>query len=372
MARPLLPTRPPAESADPDDLLHLARTSFTDALTRLRESESVATLRDALPMLWQQITDPSSSLRTPVGEADVTTFSKRRLRDALDQIGSAFTLERARYYLDRLARAVQETRTGRINDIDLNRWKEYDDILTDSLWLFDRRDASGAHHAGFWGNFVPQIPYQLMRRYTRRGDLVIDPFAGSGTTLIEGRRLGRHTIGVELNPAVVEQTRATLMHEPDRHGVVCALEVGDSTTLDWTALLEQYGRRSAQLVILHPPYHDIIRFSDDPRDLANAPSVETFLAMLGDVVARVAPVLDRGRYLALVLGDKYADGEWIPLGFLGMQETLRHGFTLKSIVVKNFEQTAGKRSQKELWRYRALVGGFYVFKHEYIFLFRKA
>jgi hypothetical protein len=54
-----------------------------------------------------------------------------------------------------------------------------------------------------------------------------------------------------------------------------------------------------------------------------------------------------------------------------MQEVLKCGFTLKSIIVKNFEETLGKRNQKDLWRYRALVGGFYIFKHEYIFLFKK-
>ncbi len=372
MARPLLPARPPAEGAAPDDLVRLARTPFTDTLYRLRESASVVDLRAALDLLWRQIDDPAGAFCIAADATDVTIFSKRRLREALDQIATAFTLERARYYLDRLARAACESRTGAINDIDLNRWKEYDDILTDSLWLFDRRDASGAHHARFWGNFVPQIPYQLMRRYTRRGDLVIDPFAGSGTTLIEGRRLGRPTIGVELNPVVAEQARATLANEPDGRHVLCALEIGDSTVFDWRATLARYGYRSAQLAILHPPYHDIIRFSEDARDLANAPSVDAFLARLGAVVTRVAEVLDAGRYLALVLGDKYTNGEWIPLGFLGMQEVVRYGFVLKSIVVKNFEQTTGKRSQKELWRYRALVGGFYVFKHEYIFLFRKS
>jgi hypothetical protein len=51
---------------------------------------------------------------------------------------------------------------------------------------------------------------------------------------------------------------------------------------------------------------------------------------------------------------------------------LKHGFTLKSIVVKNFEETSGKRGQRSLWRYRALAVGFYIFKHEYIFVFRKA
>jgi len=64
-------------------------------------------------------------------------------------------------------------------------------------------------------------------------------------------------------------------------------------------------------------------------------------------------------------------GDWIPLGFQTMNEVLQRGFSLKSIIVKNFEETAAKRQQQELWRYRALVGGFYIFKHEYIFLFKK-
>jgi hypothetical protein len=92
---------------------------------------------------------------------------------------------------------------------------------------------------------------------------------------------------------------------------------------------------------------------------------------MGQSVENVAPVLDQGRYLVLVIGDKYAEGEWIPLGFQTMQEVTQRGFTLKSIIVKNFEETTGKRKQQQLWRYRALRNGFYIFKHEYIFLFQK-
>jgi hypothetical protein len=54
-----------------------------------------------------------------------------------------------------------------------------------------------------------------------------------------------------------------------------------------------------------------------------------------------------------------------------MNEVLERGFLLKSVVVKNFEETRAKRDQKQLWRYRALAGGFYIFKHEYIFLFKR-
>jgi adenine specific DNA methylase Mod len=85
------------------------------------------------------------------------------------------------------------------SDIDLKRWKDYPEVLTDSLWLLGHRDGSGMHTPEYWGNFVPQIPHQMMLRYTKKGDWVLDTFVGSGTTLIECRRLGRNGIGTELN-----------------------------------------------------------------------------------------------------------------------------------------------------------------------------
>ena len=275
------------------------------------------------------------------------------------------------YYVDRLIKGVSEVRTGAINDINLNRWKEYDDIQTDSLWLIDRRDGSGVHTAGYWGNFVPQIPYQMMRRYTKKGEWILDTFNGSGTTLIEGQRLGRNTIGVELQSRMVDHAKKLVSAEPNKHNVIVDVVQGDSAIIDYKALLADYGQRSVQLVIMHPPYFDIIKFSDDTRDLSNAESVENFLEMMGAIVDNASQVLDKGRYLVVVIGDKYAKGDWIPLGFQTMSEVMKRGFSLKSLIVKNFEDTSGKRNQKELWRYRALVGGFYIFKHEYIFLFKK-
>ena len=58
--------------------------------------------------------------------------------------------------------------------------------------------------------------------------------------------------------------------------------------------------------------------------------------MFGAVLDNINPVLERGRYFALVIGDKYSKGEWIPLGFYCMNEVLRRSYSLKSIVVKNF------------------------------------
>lgn len=369
IAEPPSPAGPDGAEHSAGAPLRLRREALLATLGALADSPDLAGLRARLGALRQAVQPGGALWAAPVDDAVI--FPEGLLATELDQIGAALTLERARYYLERLSKAARGERTAAINEIDLNRWKAYDDILTDSLWLIERRDSSGAHSADYWGNFVPQIPNQLMRRYTRRGDWVIDPFAGSGTTLIEGQRLGRNTLGVELQPSVVERARAVVSGEPNRHNVACHVVAGDSAQTDFRALLAERGAASAQLALVHPPYHDIIRFSEDPRDLSNAASVDSFLAGLSHVVANVGAALDRGRYLALVIGDKYSRGEWVPLGFLAMQLVLAQGFLLKSIVVKDINGTAGKRSQKELWRYRALVGGFYVFRHEYVFLFRK-
>ncbi len=331
----------------------------------------LSSLRRAISDFKHETQNNHHSTRSNGSDSTYVTFSRVRLFNELDQIASSLTLERALYYIDRLIKGVSEVRTGAINDINLNRWKEYDDIQTDSLWIIDRRDVSGVHTAGYWGNFVPQIPYQMMKRYTKKGEWVLDTFNGSGTTLIEGQRLGRNTIGIELQSRMVDHAKKLVTAEPNRHDVIVDVVQGDSAIIDYKALLADYGQKSVQLVIMHPPYFDIIKFSDDTRDLSNASSVENFLEMMGAIVDNVSHVLDKGRYLVVVIGDKYAKGDWIPLGFQTMSEVMKRGFVLKSLIVKNFEDTSGKRHQKELWRYRALVGGFYIFKHEYIFLFKK-
>ena len=82
-----------------------------------------------------------------------------------------------------------------LNDIDVNQWKAYDEIITDSMWLVGSRDKAGAHTAELHGNFIPQIPHQAMLRYTKRGEVVLDTFLGNGTTMIECKRLGRNRNG---------------------------------------------------------------------------------------------------------------------------------------------------------------------------------
>lgn len=356
------------------NLVILNKEKFIQTLNELNGLKTLSLLKNSVIKLKDTIVNfkkDKDGLLNINNNGDTVSLRRDVLLAELKQILEAKTFERANYYLRRLENSIAKIKTGKINDINLLRWKEYDNIITDSLWILDKRDTSGAHLGWYWGNFIPQIPHQMMLRYTKKGDWVLDTFVGSGTTLIECRRLGRNGIGIELNSYVAQKARALIEEETNKDGVVSEVVVGDSRTIDLKSILEKHNINRIQLIIMHPPYHDIIKFSQDKNDLSNAKNTKQFLTMFGEVVDNATPYLEKGRYFVLVIGDKYSKGEWIPLGFYCMNEVLKRNYILKSIIVKNFEETRGKRNQKELWRYRALVGGFYIFKHEYIMLFKK-
>lgn len=259
---------------------------------------------------------------------------------------------------------------AKYNDLEPEKWKEYGDINTDSLWIIDKRDNTGAHNGNYHGNFVPQIPHQLFTRYTKKGDWILDPFMGSGTSLIEAQRMGRNSIGIELQTDVAEEAYARIQTE---HYDDCTVKIfpGDSKNIDMDHIMETAGIDKLQFVIMHPPYWDIIKFSEDKNDLSNARDLEDFLEAFGKVIDNSTKYLEKNRYCACVIGDKYANSQVIPLGFHCMNKFLEKGFLLKAILVKNFGETKGKANQQGIWRYRAITNDFYIFKHEYIFVFKK-
>lgn len=259
---------------------------------------------------------------------------------------------------------------AKYNDIEMSKWKEYDDIYTDTLWIIDKRDNSGAHTAAYHGNFVPQIPNQLFRRYTKKGDWILDPFMGSGTSLIEAQRLGRNSVGIELLEDVAEEAHQRILSEKNDfcRGRIC---IDDSRNANIKSIMQKEEIKKFQFIIFHPPYWDILKFSDNKADLSNSENLEAFLENFGRVIDNCTQYLEKNRYCAVVIGDKYANSEIVPLGFYCMNLFLQRGFKMKAILVKNFEETKGKSNQRAIWRYRALASDFYIFKHEYIFVFKK-
>jgi len=184
----------------------------------------------------------------------------------IEQIIKTFTLERSKYYLKRLIKSIDGVKTSRINDIDLNKWKQYDDIITDSLWVLDKRDNAGAHNGNYWGNFIPQIPNQLFKRYTKKGDWILDTFLGSGTSIIEAKRLGRNAIGIELQENVIQIAKDNINKEFNKFNVKYEIIQSDCTELNYIKELKKIRIPKVQFIIMHPPYWDIIKFSEDEND----------------------------------------------------------------------------------------------------------
>lgn len=259
---------------------------------------------------------------------------------------------------------------AKYNDIDLKNWKNYDNILTDSLWIINKRDNSGVHSGYYHGNFVPQIPHQLLTRYTKSGDCILDPFMGSGTTLIEAQRLNRNSIGIEIQKNIALEANNRIILEKNNN-VFTQVIIGNSKKIHLTKYLDKLGIKNVQFVIMHPPYWDIIKFSNDENDLSNAKSLNDFLNGLGQVIDNTTKYLEKNRYCAIIIGDKYSNSQITPLGFYCMNLFIEREFMLKAIIVKNFDETKGKTNQQSIWRYRALANDFYLFKHEYIMVFKK-
>ncbi len=256
------------------------------------------------------------------------------------------------------------------NDLNLDKWKE-SEIWTDSLWIISERDKTGKHNGFYHGNFVPQIPYQLILRYTKKNEIVFDPFLGSGTTAYEAENLKRNFIGVEIQKKLIDYVSENI--EPKKN--FSELVTGDSTKVETfekvKESLKEHKKKNVQLAILHPPYGDIIKFSDLKDDLSNAKSLEDFLERFAEVLKNTIGILENNRYLAIVIGDKYSAGQWTPLGFYCMHEAQKLGLTLKSVVVKNMAGNRAKQNKEGIWRYRALSSDYYIFKHEYILIFKK-
>lgn len=260
----------------------------------------------------------------------------------------------------------------KFNDFNLS-WenrKDYEHILTDSLWIMNEREKWGKHSNFYHWNFIPQIPNQLIQRYTKKWDFVLDPFIWSGTTAIECENLGRNIIWVDIQEKLIKRLD-TLIDESIKKYFI----IGDSMTEEVYHQVQNYlqkeQRKSVDLVLLHPPYFDIVKFSSGKADLSNASSLNEFLAMFKKVVQLSSSLLKKWGYVGIVIGDKYQNSERVPLGFLCMQQAQQVGLKLKSIIVKNMEWNRGKLGVGGIWRYRALSSDYYIFKHEYILIFKK-
>lgn len=254
-----------------------------------------------------------------------------------------------------------------------DNWREID-LNVDSLWIINERDKSGKHTNVYHGNFIPQIPNQLIRRYTKENDTVMELFSGGGTTLFECERLKRNYIGFDINNKIITLVNEKMHAPTDIKYAVCDCDVTDAVAFNKSAAdaCVMQGVNNADFLIAHPPYLDIIRFTDDDRDLSHISDLDTFIDKFIQAMRNGLSFLSRDKYFAVVGGDVYKNGEVVPLAFY-MMNAIKKNFNvkMKGIIIKNIEGNRGKLGSQDIWKYRALRSDYFLFKHEYIFVFKK-
>lgn len=256
---------------------------------------------------------------------------------------------------------------------DKEHWKEID-VNIDSLWIIGPRATGGKRSNCYHGNFAPQVPNHLIRRYTEEGDTVLDMFMGSGTTLYECETLKRNFIGFDINQDIIDFVENRMEDTKDIKFTIHHCDITDTEKVSGCIAkhFEDSKKKKVDFIISHPPYWDIIKFTDQKEDLSNIADLNEFIDKFVLSMSNVLQHLKAHKKFAVVVGDLYRNEEVIPLGFL-LMAAIKKNFKckLKGIVVKDMVGNRAKLGMESLWRYRTLKSDNFLFKHEYIFVFKK-
>jgi DNA modification methylase len=231
--------------------------------------------------------------------------------------------------------------------------------LTGEEWLYFTKSAWSTAYPSELGhalrkahgaNKPPRLMARLIEFFTRTGELVLDPFAGVGGTMLGAAiaRGPRRALGIELDArwaAVFEAVLREALAERDGLGPVLA-DLGPSDPVgtrtfdasglevlvgDALTILPGLPEASVDFIATDPPYNiqlpitmsggrlaaahanrrtDYAMVSDHPADLANSPDYETYLARMERIFRELIRVLRAGRYAAVIVRDAYQDGRY--------------------------------------------------------------
>lgn len=244
----------------------------------------------------------------------------------------------------------------------ITKWEPEDfELEMTTHWSFPKRGDWATHDAKWRGNWSPYIPRNILLRYSREGELVLDQFAGGGTTLVEAKLLNRDIIGVDVNEAALERCREKVAFEHEGADGKVYIRKGDARSLDFLP------DGSIDLICTHPPYADIIKYSEDIEADLSQLKVRDFLEAMKPVAAECFRVLKKGRFCAVLMGDTRQKGCMVPMSFEVMRIFQDAGFTLKELIIK--EQHNCKATG--YWKTSSVKYNFLLIAHEYLFVFRK-
>ena len=229
-----------------------------------------------------------------------------------------------------------------------------------SVWSFPKRGDWATHDAKYRGNWSPYIPRNIILRYSKEGDLILDQFAGGGTTLVEAKLLNRNCIGIDVNDIALVRCKEKCDFEYENSGKINIVK-GDARSLEFIR------GESVDLICTHPPYSNIIKFSEDiPEDLSQL-DIEPFLIEMKSVAEESFRVLKKDKFCAILIGDTRKKGHVVKLGFRVLEVFEEVGFKLKEIIIK--EQHNCKATG--YWKTNSIKYNFLLLAQEYLFVFRK-
>lgn len=253
---------------------------------------------------------------------------------------------------------------SKINSLDFDNWKQYiGDITTNSRWLSNTNDKPvfgnwlipkrndlpkipddvKSHH-GIW---ISEIPYQMIMRFTKDNDLVWSIFGGTGIDYDIATFLRRRCIINDL--------------EPKREFIVKA----DSTNYKLN--------EKAKLVLAHPPYWDMVHYTDEVNDGSNQKCLLDFVKWWEKIVLNINENIEDNGHLILACGNMYKNSEEICLGEILKNICLANGYILKQHIIKDYGETKGSEAKNyNMNYYRQLKGGYGNFYGDNIFILKKA
>ncbi len=219
-------------------------------------------------------------------------------------------------------------------------------LMTTTLWDFPSQQYGDEQQGdkNYKGATPAYILWNLLQRYTRPNDLVIDPMAGSGTTLDVARELGRRALGYDLQP-----TRPDIFRCDARK-----LPLQDE---------------KAAFVFIDPPYSTHLEYSDDPRCIGKLDAQNPeYCEAMEKVIAEIDRILRPGRYMALYVSDSFQKGKpFCPIGF-DLFEIMRKRFEPVDIITVT---RRNKNLEKGNWHTAAVEGNYFLRGFNYLFIMRK-
>jgi DNA modification methylase len=213
------------------------------------------------------------------------------------------------------------SRKNRLNDLTGREWVYWSKSVINKPYPPDRQHRLRSSHGG---QKPPELCADLIRVFTKEGQLVLDPFAGVGGTLLGASLAGRRAVGIELNPRWIELYREVCSREGIPEQRVLA---GDSR--EWLPRLRGEGL-ACDFILTDVPYWRMDRVGrsrgkykrvgepqrEKPRSKLSSfneksyPDKEAWLAELEAVFRPALPLLKHNGYLAAFIGDMYNRGEY--------------------------------------------------------------